>query len=401
MKTILNLLPVLIIVFLMSCSSTYNTAVYEDDIYYSSTPTHLPEVVETTSEEILLEDDYFVEESHIDENTSYVYNYNDYYDYSYSSRIRRFHYPNRLGYYNSFYTNSYWYNYDPYYWGTSIYLGYNWWGGLYVGNRYNYWNHHSHWGYGHNAYYNGYWNGYYDGYYYGDNYFNSYDATSYHYGPRIKNVNGGAVITSSNIGTTYQRKVNNGKINNNNISKINNSTIQIKEHINKPSYSVQNTNKVNVSSKTNNVNSAKPNVNQTKPNQASNTSVNKLKPSKTSGNNNVYSKPKPNSNSKKNSWQSFYHNNAQSNVKPNSYSKSKTGSGGKSNSNKSFTPPAKNNSSKSYNNSSKSYNNSSKSYNSSSKSSGGSYKGNSGSSKSSSFKGGSGSKNNTNPKKNK
>ena len=397
MKTILNLLPVSIIVFLMSCSSTYNTAVYEDDIYYSSTPAHLPEVIETTSEEILLEDDYFVEESYVDENTNYVYNYNDYYDYSYSSRIRRFHYPNRLGYYNSFYTNSYWYNYDPYYWGTSIYLGYNWWGGLYVGNRYNYWNHHSHWGYGHNAYYHGYWDGYYDGHYHGDNYFNSYDATSYHYGPRIKNVNGGAVITSSNVGTTYQRKVNNGKINNNNISRINNSTIQIKEHINKPSYSVHSTNQVNVSPKKNNINSAKPNVNQIKPNQANNTSVNKANPSKISGNNNIHSKPKNNTNSKKNSWQSFYHNNSQSKVKSNSYSKTKTGNGQKSNSSKSFSPPKNNNTSKSYasppknNNTSKSYTSPSKGY-SSPKASGGS--------KSSNFKGGS-SKSSPSPKRNK
>jgi hypothetical protein len=56
------------------------------------------------------------------------FDYDDYYDYSYSSRIRRFHRPyNGFGYYDPIYTNVYYYDYDPFFWGNSIYLGYNWW----------------------------------------------------------------------------------------------------------------------------------------------------------------------------------------------------------------------------------------------------------------------------------
>lgn len=51
----------------------------------------------------------------------------DYYDYSFSSRIRRFHRPMYYSnYYGGLYTDYYWYNNDPFYCGTSIYYGYNW-----------------------------------------------------------------------------------------------------------------------------------------------------------------------------------------------------------------------------------------------------------------------------------
>ena len=60
---------------------------------------------------------------------SYGYNPDDYYDYSYSSRLRRFHTGVSLGfgYYDPYFTNMYWYDYAPASWGLSIYLGYNWW----------------------------------------------------------------------------------------------------------------------------------------------------------------------------------------------------------------------------------------------------------------------------------
>ncbi len=48
---------------------------------------------------------------------TYVTNnyYDDYYDYAYSSRIRRFYNPvYNYGYYDNFYTNMYYYNYDPF-----------------------------------------------------------------------------------------------------------------------------------------------------------------------------------------------------------------------------------------------------------------------------------------------
>ena len=49
------------------------------------------------------------------------------YDYYYASRIRRFHKPYvSYSYYNSYYTDCYWYTYEPSFWGMSIYLGSMW-----------------------------------------------------------------------------------------------------------------------------------------------------------------------------------------------------------------------------------------------------------------------------------
>lgn len=59
--------------------------------------------------------------------SSAEYTTDDYYDYSFSSRIRRFHRPMYYsGYYGGIYTDYYWYNNDPFSCGTSIYYGYNW-----------------------------------------------------------------------------------------------------------------------------------------------------------------------------------------------------------------------------------------------------------------------------------
>lgn len=153
---------------------------------------------------------YSNSETYTDENgNAYVTNnyYNDdYYDYEYSSRLRRFHQPNlRYNYYDDYYTNSYWYSYDPYSYGTSIYLGYNWywphysyfrpgwdwsygigfgWGmplgycgwDPFYSSYYPYW-----YGYG---YHNSYWHNNYDYAYY---YYNSHDkggSNNYHHGGR-------------------------------------------------------------------------------------------------------------------------------------------------------------------------------------------------------------------------
>jgi hypothetical protein len=60
--------------------------------------------------------------------------YNDY-DYFYTSRINRFHRSfSAFNYYSPVFTDSYWYNYEPYTWGLSIYGG----GGLGFGNSFNY-----------------------------------------------------------------------------------------------------------------------------------------------------------------------------------------------------------------------------------------------------------------------
>ncbi len=53
-----------------------------------------------------------------------VNNYYDNYDYYYSSRINRFHRSyTAFNYYAPVYTDAYWYNYQPFSWGISIYGG--------------------------------------------------------------------------------------------------------------------------------------------------------------------------------------------------------------------------------------------------------------------------------------
>ena len=79
----------------------------------------------------------------------------DYYDYSFSSRIRRFHRPMYYSnYYGGLYTDYYWYNNDPFYCGTSIYYGYNWNSPYYsYYSPYYYNNYVGYYAYGYNNYY--------------------------------------------------------------------------------------------------------------------------------------------------------------------------------------------------------------------------------------------------------
>ncbi|MGZ3862933.1 MAG: hypothetical protein ACXVPN_11015 [Bacteroidia bacterium] len=65
-----------------------------------------------------------------DQNNPYYkdpnFNYDDYYDNAYAARIKRFQQPlYGTGYYDSYYTNSYFYNQNPAYYGNSIYNSYN------------------------------------------------------------------------------------------------------------------------------------------------------------------------------------------------------------------------------------------------------------------------------------
>jgi hypothetical protein len=130
------------------------------------------------------------------------FKYDDYYDYEYATRLKRFDRSiNGLGYYDNYYTNSYWYNNNPYNYGVSVYNGYSWWGPNY--NYYSYspsvsfynsWG----WGYGNNygysgynpymagyaaGYNNGFNNGMYGNYYgYGNPYYSPYGYYGYGYG---------------------------------------------------------------------------------------------------------------------------------------------------------------------------------------------------------------------------
>ena len=190
-----------------------------------------------------------------------TFKYDDYYDYEYATRLKRFdNNVQGLSYYDNYYTNSYWYNKNPYNYGTSVYNGYSWWGNSYNIYSYNpsanfYYNngwYSSYPSYGYNGYnpynsynnsYNnsymqGYNNGYYNGYnngwnnypyygygnnyygynnynpygnYYGSNnngysnnwgYYNGYDNnSSYTYGPRSSH-SGGNNQRSSSAGMT-------------------------------------------------------------------------------------------------------------------------------------------------------------------------------------------------------
>lgn len=89
------------------------------------------------------------------------FKYDDYYDYEYATRVKRFNNNiDGLSYYDNYYTNSYWYNQNPYNYGVSVYNGYSWWGSNY--NNYSYnpsVNFYNSWGWGYGNQFNGY-NGY-------------------------------------------------------------------------------------------------------------------------------------------------------------------------------------------------------------------------------------------------
>jgi hypothetical protein len=236
----LQLLLAYTVIYLSSCSSGKYTASREyDDVYYTSADKQQPEITQPASS--TSPDNYTREENNSNQDrfnyddqqpttstqekdgntyiTNNYYNDDDYYDYAYSSRIKRFYHPYGWSYYDPFYTNSYWYDYNPYSWGVSIYLGYNWWnpypsfgfGYGYPSYGYNAWNNpwNSPYAYG-AGYNNGYIDGYYAGLYNGTfnpYYFNSYDSYSYYYGPRGKssalNTTGG----TRNISQLYATNV--------------------------------------------------------------------------------------------------------------------------------------------------------------------------------------------------
>lgn len=177
---------------------------------------------------------------------NYRFDNEDYYDYAYASRLRRFYNPlTTMTYYDPYYTNMYWYNYDPYFYGTSIYSTYSWWNprpswGLSFGGGwgswwftptwsygwgYNNWGwgagycgmpnygyygsvYAQPWGWGYNNYAYGYNQGYYNGYnngLYAGNYYNSYDANSYYYGHRgSTSSNSGMPRRNRSLGEKYQ-----------------------------------------------------------------------------------------------------------------------------------------------------------------------------------------------------
>jgi hypothetical protein len=216
MKTLKKVLISLIAIGATACSSTRNTGIYDDDIYYTprsnnqnpvnnnntvtqnnnntnSDPNQRQQNTESYTD--VSGNTYITSNYYGNNNTFYQ---DDYYDYAYSARIRRFHSGVSFGYYDPWFTNMYWYTYDPFFFGISIYMTYSWWY-LTPWVRYSwYWGWGSSWdwvpgwgwgsgylyGYNH-GYWNGYWNGYYNGLNNGlaINYYNSFDSNSW-YGSR-------------------------------------------------------------------------------------------------------------------------------------------------------------------------------------------------------------------------
>lgn len=135
------------------------------------------------------------------------FNQDDYYDYAYASRLRRFNNPvYGVGYYDNYYTNSYWYNQNPYSYGTSIYSTYNWYNPGFQFNNFGL-------SYGYNpygfntGYFNGYNNGYYSGLYgYG---YNPYAYNPYFYNPygfnNPWNNNGWGYFNSFDVNSQYSK----------------------------------------------------------------------------------------------------------------------------------------------------------------------------------------------------
>lgn len=202
-------------------------------------------------------------EQYVDQNGNTVVNnyYGDYYeddnDFEYAARINRFHSGNLgWGYYDPWYTNMYWYTYDPFFWGTSIYagawprwnVGFGWnnwgWGGGWNnwgwGGGWNNWGWNSgfgwnncwgggwnNWGWGGglgwNAYNQGYWNGFNDGLAIGG-YYNTYDLNSGIYnGPRGSSGNSGGIGTgyrTTSFASVYNKAAQEGKVNHANLNNV-------------------------------------------------------------------------------------------------------------------------------------------------------------------------------------
>lgn len=246
----------LVVVLLSSCTSQ-KLATYNDDVYANPKQDKIEEArlaaiakQEREAREKRYNDSIAaIQKAKDDANPYYKdreFTYDDYYDYEYATRIRRFdNNINGLGYYDNYYTNSYWYSGNPYNYGVSIYNGYSWWGPGY--NTYSYFpsvSFYYNWGwggspycgyspyYGYNPYMSSYWQGYYNGYnqgyyngmwgnpyyaygspygyggygypYYGGwGYYNGYDLNSGYgtYGPRTSH-SGGNGRRTSNPGST-------------------------------------------------------------------------------------------------------------------------------------------------------------------------------------------------------
>ena len=176
------------VVALFALLAVFSTSYAQyDDIYYT------PENDLTYNNEATYNNDVssaqyeWTDEDEYAQNGSDTYITNNYYgnDYFYSSRIKRFRRPvSRFGYYNSCYTDLYYYDYSPYSCGTSIYYN-NYNPGWYVSSPFIVLNFGSNWcrprysNYNYNYNYN--YNAFCSPNYYSASYYNPYSYNNYGY----------------------------------------------------------------------------------------------------------------------------------------------------------------------------------------------------------------------------
>lgn len=195
MKPIQHLFLSLIFIFSSCITIETTSSGFKDEIYYTvdqyAQVAEKEEQEQQSFEEEQLQDSDDNEENYYDE-----YSSDDYYDYGYSARLRRFHGPNfGFSYYNNYYTNSFWYSGYPAHCGVSIYYGYNFWNPHYYDPFYSYYAyspyHYNPFYYNH-FYPHHHYNHHYGGIYACNSYptyYNSYDNNSIYYGPRENNKN--------------------------------------------------------------------------------------------------------------------------------------------------------------------------------------------------------------------
>jgi hypothetical protein len=237
-----------------SCSNLKKLDTYDDDVYNDPVRDKVEVVEKKKTDEPVTDSNVKKQDPDLGNENAYYrdpqWNRDDYYDYEYAARLRRFN-GNAMGlaYYDPYFTNSYFYDYNPYHYGVSIYTGYNWYGPTYWNYSYNpYYNwggwygcgNNLSWGFGYYDYPSSYffapspWNspyGFYDPYaygyannswywnnYYSHNpygycgntylpyYYNTYDYNSYYYGPRLTHAG-----TNQQTVNPGQKKMNPGK----------------------------------------------------------------------------------------------------------------------------------------------------------------------------------------------
>lgn len=252
MKTLSKIFGlVLSMSILFSCSSLKNLSFYEDTDSYVNAKKEREKKLQQLAlqkkqqeeRQRQIQDSIAKEQEKINNNPYYKepnYNKDDYYDYEYAARVKRFYNPvSGLGYYDNWYTNYGFYGAPNY--GNSIYMGYGNYS-PYFGYGYNWGNPYYSYGLGtcwgspfYSPFYNNYWGyspwsspyyayspyygynpyGYYPysyGYspYYGYNpyYYNSQDVNSMTYAPRTSHegFNSGRTTNNINSGDNFSKK---------------------------------------------------------------------------------------------------------------------------------------------------------------------------------------------------